>query len=309
MALQVLKPSFAGSVDLTNRVVELPDPRPKHQPQPAWDVSWLDPRRLVMAGLPSAILTIVAVPAIASNTTLSSGDATATIDSTQGATGLTINGISELSLNEFFYRLGNGSGTITPITPTNEVSNIDGLGTFTYSDSNISATIVYDLDGGSGTDPAQFDQVLTLTNNTGSTQPIQLFDYTDFDLGGESANQSAEASGSPVNTIDQQNQEGTSASDSVGQQNTVAPSDYEITNSGALLTSLQNSTLTSLNNTTTSPGDINWAFEFDDSVGATDQMQVSLDSNITVPEPASAAIASTSLSSLLLLRRRKRAVA
>ena len=322
MALQIVKTSYNGSVDLARRTIRLPDPErpvvPAAEPRRRAEPGRLDAFRLVVAGLPMAVLSMASVPALAANLTLTDGNSAVTLDPSTGLTGWTVGGTQQLNVQQFYYRLGSSGGQslLSTGATTNATQPLPSQANVTYSNptAGFTATVVYKIQAGDlASDPAVLTEDLTLKNTTASPESLHFYKYADFNLNGQSSGQSVTITGAPrPNTADQFDSLMSVQSDTVGQAGGQPPNEVQASVGPALLASISGSSPVTLNNTTTAgPGDVNWAFQWDQTLGASgspnnsDTFQASIPTTIqAVPEPATAGMMAVA-GSLLLARRRR----
>jgi hypothetical protein len=156
-------------------------------------------------------------------------------------------------------------------------------------------------------------QTVSVDNNTDSNLDFHLYEYSDFALNNNAANNTLTLSGSPVSTADQTSPLGTTVN--VGVNPSVDHS--QIGTNGAIKLALNNgSTPVTLGDNGVGPimGDANFAFEWDPTIAASGTFQESIVQSIqgaAVPLPSaaiSAAALLTVLSGISLTRKAVRAV-
>lgn len=319
MALHVMKESYVGSVDAENKRVFLPT-LPSSAPAPAAPMKE-QPSALkwLALGVPT-LMSMVAVPALASTYTISQQNSSILVNTSAGLQGYTINGVNQFGLGgmqESFMRVGAvGSGTfyaVQPATPSPSIAITapEGVGSFTsLNNAGVVATINYLLTGypanGAQSGDSALNEQFNLDNTNSTPVTVQFITYADFNLGDQSSGQSATETGG--NTVNQASAGGMTLSQSIGQGTASGPDLYEVTNTENLLLALQNTpgyNLTQLDDSSASTGNVNFAFEFDRTIPADSSINLSLNTTITsVPEPTSLAMLLSG--GLLLMRRRRR---
>lgn len=118
-----------------------------------------------------------------------------------GVSDWTINGINQLDQQWFYYSVGSGTlnsiDTISPwTTPTITGGNNPTL-TETYANSGINLTAAFQLQSGLvGAGNSSMVTTMTLDNLSGTTETYHFYQYSDFGLGGTTANQNVLFAGS-----------------------------------------------------------------------------------------------------------------
>jgi hypothetical protein len=261
-----------------------------------------------------ALLVVSAVQSRAQIDNLSARNTALQIDVAGGTPGLsdwTVNGINQLDQQWFYYSVGGGS-----------ISSIDNIGTFSsslinagfspsltevYSNSTFLLTTTYILGSGQvGSGTASLSTTVTLQNLSGATQNIDLYQYSDFWLGGVSGGQNVQftTTNSPYNVF----QSGTGgplngkiSSVSGGTGDVVEEvaglfngTQFGIVNGGPTVT-LNDSPLSA------GTGNVNYAYEIESSLTASGAgSSVTISELQTVPEPSSLALISSGILFLAL---------
>lgn len=235
--------------------------------------------------------------------TLNSATSVVTFDSGSGLTGWTVNGSQQLASESFYYSLG--GGPLSPITSISSATVTSApIGppsiTATYSSAgNLSVQSTYGLIGN------QLSDSIKVSNLSGSTQTISLFQFSDFVLGGATGSQSvnmffnsgtqaeADQNGGGVHLVDQ--------AQFVGSGGTT---EMQASTLGGLFGPFLGEPPYTLDNATlTASGNAVYAFEWDATLTANTSFTISEISTITVPEPAVLALAGIGVLALTMSRR------
>ena len=247
--------------------------------------------------------------------TLSDGGSSANIDlgSSAGMNNWTVNGQNQLNQQWFWYRTGNG--VAQPINTISAASvltyaGMDGINEVisTYQNAQLTLTIDYYLIGGGvGSGNADVAENISIVNNTGSAFSFNFYQYSDFNLLGSGANDTVQIFGSPGSfNYAQQTSGGTGIGEVI-----VAPNANhgEAAYAGQTLAELNGtSNLTLSDNAYAGPGDVTWALQWGDTIGAGQEYDISKDKNLrieVIPEPSTVAIIILGAGALGLARRRK----
>ncbi len=246
--------------------------------------------------------------------TLTDDNSTAIINpnSSVGMHSWMVDGVSHLSHQWFWYRVSNtpeaSIDTLVLIADGATDTNFDGDDDTLYlrygndqAATQYTIEVRFILDGGSiGSGSSDIAEQITITNTGGNSLDFHFFQYSDFDLGG-----------APGDTVELINANAVRQSDPnwTVSETVVTPSadSFELNFFANTLSKLIDGVATTLGNASgagpVGPGDVTWAFQWDETIAAGDVFQISKDKNIT-PEPATMAI--LFLGGLTLLRRRKR---
>ena len=171
--------------------------------------------------------------------------------------------------------------------------------------------VEYDLNGSaSNTGVSSVNETVTITNYTNGNLAFHLFEYSDFSVNG-TANDDTATFISP-STISQTDNTGGTATVTVSQP---VPDHYQIAPVPTILNSLNNSTQTTLNDTTTNisgGGDIAFAFQWSEIIapGGTwiiDKQKAIEGFPAAVPEPGSMLLVGSALFGLGQWQRRRSA--
>ena len=286
--------------------------------QPNWKMrarraKWL--RSAVMTATPIVASLAIVAKTHASVINVTSGSSTITLDTAQGMTGWTINGTSELNLQQFYYRIGSSGGQTllesNALTGTN--TSTPGIASLGYSNSFFSAGLTYLLSGGAGNSPSTLNETVDISNQTASPVTLEFFKYADFDLNGQSANQTVNITNSPsTSTAVQYDASMLVESYTTGQGNSAPPSEVEAGVVPTLLNKIDSPTTpyTLDGALSAGPADVAWAYEWDVTLAASgnpgSSLLVSIPTTIQpVPEPATLGLGAAGLA-MLLMRRKKR---
>jgi len=248
---------------------------------------------------------------IAQTVTLADAGSSATIDLSSGAgmNNWSVLGQNQLMQQWFWYRTDNGvaapinsiGGLTYTLYNNNEVDAV-------YQNSQLSVEIDYVLSGGGvGSGNADMTETITANNLSGSLLNLNFYEYSYFNLL-QSPNNSVTIYGDPINGYSHVVQ--TSGSTAI-QEGIISPfANYaEAANYSQTLTELNNNSgLVLNNNTTAGPGNVTWAFQWNDALGAGDQLDIFKDKTLSiamVPEPSTLAFIALGVGTLGLVLRRK----
>ncbi len=144
--------------------------------------------------LPLVLALIAATPAAAQTFTLTSNNSTAGITARNGMTTWFIDGGRDnVFLSNYYLRIGNGLvdlplseaiGAPVASQPQSNVLNLD------FTGSGVTANLSYQLIGGRpGSARSRIEKAVQITNTGADPLTFSLFDYTDFDIRFDQANQ------------------------------------------------------------------------------------------------------------------------
>jgi large repetitive protein len=255
--------------------------------------------------------------AMATVYTLTDHNATATVDpaSSAGMSAWNIDGVNQLHQQWFWFRVGSSGSqasidTVSAPTVTTPAANIINM---SYQNASFQVNLSYTLTGGSaGSGFSDISESISIFNKS-TTTPLDFhfFQYSDFDLGGTSANDYGQYVGNgKINQWDP-----TAAlilSETVSSR---TPNHYQISTYPTLLNSLNNTPGYTLSDTptpvgtTTGPGDLTWGFEWDLTIAANGSVVWSKDKTISksssVPDSGTTImLLGAALTGLAMLRRR-----
>ena len=236
------------------------------------------------------VMALACMTATADPIVLQSLNSSASIDpsSQAGMYNWTVDGVNNLYQQWFWYRIGNESSEKS-IDTLNLVSaqSLGGLASLSYVSANRSfeVDITYSLLGGrANTHTSDLGEQIAIRNLSNGNLDFHFFQYSDFDLNGNSAGDTA--SHPNKNTIDQSKNSQILSETVV----TPAPNHWQIDYYPNILALLDNTQADTLSDGTTplGPGDPSWAFEWDDVIGVNQDLVISKDKLIRpIPEVAS----------------------
>jgi hypothetical protein len=251
------------------------------------------------------VLGLALAPAHAS-VILSDGNSSVTIDNSNslGAYAWYVDGTTQLFQQQYWYGLGTGAqSSIDTLSSTLLYSGTNVVG-YSYAGSGFDLTTAYTLLGGAaGSKTSDLGEAVRINNTSGSTLAFRLYLYTDFDLGGIPAGDTA--------SIDA----GLHHADQSGKgwiADTVVTPDAnhgEVNFWPSTLTSLDSGSLYTLNGALgpLGPGDMTWALEWDVTIPAGSSWIMSLDKRLSyVPVPPTALLLGSGLLGLVGLGYRRR---
>jgi len=274
-------------------------------------------KRVPLLLLTIALSLLLGLPASATVYTLNNGNSSFSVDDCVGGCSQghgpgmyswTVDGIETLYEQWFWYRVGNAGGESSVDTLqligaqiTGTILNPNSVLDIAYQGNGFTIDLAYSLRGGApNSNTGDIGEQITI-NVGASALDFHFFQYSDFDLNRNNlhdyvvidptyhiVNQWPEANGLMISetTVNQR------------------PSHGEANYFANTLASLQDGNPTTLNDVLTAgPGDVTWAFEWDQAIGAGGSLVISKDKLLApnVPEPA----AVTLLGGVLLLIARK----
>jgi hypothetical protein len=269
----------------------------------AWIAGLIGARMTLMLGLCAGLLWVgSAAPAFA-DVILTDGNSEVSIDlsSSAGVNSWIVDGVNQLYQEWFWYRVGasGAASSIDTLGAPSITSSTAATGTAVYSGSNgLVVKIDYTLAGGSpNSGAAELSQIVTLSNTGASSLDLHFFQYANFNLLGGSDD-----------SVQFQNKfgvdQGTGLSSEALSETVVthAPTYREANPVPITLNEFGNNSFTTLSdvnsNTPSSvygPGDMSWAYEWDDDLSPGGTYQISKDMNLSgltpVPEPSTFALA------------------
>jgi hypothetical protein len=265
----------------------------------------------------AAAFGIVAVPAFGGVITWSNGNSTAVVDmdSQAGMNSWTVDGVNQLAQQWFWYSIGSGSlsslDTLSVGTSSALASNIRRV---TYAGPTLSASVTYTLTGGApGSNTSDMGESIKLQNTGSASIDLHFYQYSNFHLGGGTANYLQFVDTSAVDQTSStmalsETAETAVIGDPNHWQGGVYPSLLTLLNSGGSLT-LNNSP--AIGAVPLGPNNMSWAYEWDTTIPPNGTFLISKDKNIEavpVPEPGTFALVGlgAALCGTVALRRRNR---
>jgi hypothetical protein len=253
---------------------------------------------------------------IAQVVTMNDGGSSATIDlgSSAGMNNWSVLGQNQLNQQWFWYQTDGGIAqpinTISAPTVQTYLGN-NGINEViaTYQNSQLSIEIDYILSGGgAGSGNADItESIMAVNKNTSSSLTLNLFEYSNFNLL-QSGNNNITIFGNPVTGYNFVQQ--TSGSTAI-QEGIISPNanHAEAANLNQTLNELNSHAGLVLNDTASAgPGNVTWAFQWDQTIDAGGQLDIFKDKNLSismVPEPSIVAIIAMGAGALGLALRRK----
>jgi hypothetical protein len=210
-----------------------------------------------------------------------------------------VNGVNHLFQQWFWYRYSNATVTMTDENSIDELGSATTAGPFdlnstpghdvvriTHQDANLKVEVKYSLVGNVA--PSEFSIIgeeISLKNVGSSTMTLKFFQYSDFDLGGTSNDDSVTLQGIAAHQEDGVNPY---LSEVVGFGVGSSPSHYSADLFANTLNAFNDGLPTTLNdNNSAGPGDVTWAFQWDFTLAPGASVAFSKQKSIGVPEPAS----------------------
>ena len=147
-------------------------------------------KRIVITAATIAALLVLSA-GLAGATTLTSNNSTLTYNDSATFTAWTVEGLDNLFAEQWYYRVGSGSGALLTGPAMNVVA--PNIGTVSYLIPNWgSVTMVHVLLGNApGSYNSQWSTTVSLTRNQGVTATLNFYNYADYDLSGTTSNDTA----------------------------------------------------------------------------------------------------------------------
>lgn len=251
------------------------------------------------------------VPAARANVTLTDQNSSMSIDpDTQaGAYSWIVDGQNQLYQQWFWYRVGTTGGQASIDTISAPVINqlaADRVD-ISYGNNQLMVEVTYDLTGGSvGSGTSDVAEVIRITNVSGNRLSFSFFQYSDFDLDGNSIDDTA-----TIHTILGKgyvaSQVGAGKSAMTETVVTPGAARWEANLYANTLSGLNGGNYNLNNSLSAGPGDATWAFQWDFTLDPNRTFLISKDKQITaVPEPSTLAIAGLAGLGLAAAFRRRR---
>lgn len=264
--------------------------------------------------------TLLVSPASGQILGITNGNSFALINSSSqaGMFNWTVDGVNQLYQQGFWYRIGTkgGESSIDTLGAPTLTSAGPGLLSTTYANSKLSVQVDYALHGGgAGSGSADMAETITLRNLSPTALNLHFFQYSDFDLLGNSGNDHVELSrdGSTGLYTGALQWDGTPDNRQFSAHITVTGANHaEATFWSVLLNELTDSKPTTLVDTVGvvgSGGDVDCAFQWDLSIAAGGSVVLGVDKNLSlpgtlVPEPSTGALIAIGLAGAAFYRRR-----
>lgn len=264
-----------------------------------------------------ALAVLAAAPqARAQIVNLTDGNSVAQINvgSQAGMFNWSVSGLSQLTQQWFWYRLGSTgpqASIDTVSAPTVVLTGTRGL-TTTYANNNFSISIDYLLTGGTMVAPGQtansdIGETIRIINTSQTVLPFHFFQYSDFDLGGPGGDtvQLGKNLFGLYNEAYQTDGAGAALTETV---TTPGANRGEAAFFNATLVALNTVPGYILDNNAgpVGPGDVTWALQWDFNLNPGASFIISKDKflSVLIPEPSVLALVGLGVVSLLLRRRR-----
>jgi hypothetical protein len=266
------------------------------------------------------VLFMLAVTATTQATlyTLTDDNSTALIDdsSSAGMSNWTIDGTNHMFQQWFWYRVGDTAeasiDTLVLIVGGATDTDFDGDDDTLYlrygndqAATQYTVEVRFILDGASaGSGLSDIAEQLSITNTGTSPLDFHFFQYSDFDLGGDGASNDTVQLAN-ANTVQQSDPDWTVSETVV----TPAADAFELDFFAITSAKLNDGVATTLGNAfgagPVGPGNVTWAFQWDQIIPVGSAFQISKDKNMT-PEPATLFVMLAAGLPMLLRNRRRR---
>lgn len=283
-------------------------PQNNHQHNKTWPI--------VRRGF--ALATVMSSASLASAAVLIDGNSVLIVDenSSSGANVWTVDNQDQLLTQWFWYRIGDvGAGTqeysIDTLSAPSVTSSANSA-TISYTGSQFDVSVTYLLGGGTvGSGQATLNEDILIVNKSGGLLDLQFFQYSDFDLGGTKDDDSVliHPASSPFELAYQWDPTAGLTEGIVSVNPFASRADVGL--APTILNSLQDGAITDLSTSvggTLGPDDVEFAFQWDLSIAAGDNVSISKVKSLSltpIPEPTTAALSFLGLA-LLAVRKFRR---
>jgi hypothetical protein len=274
-------------------------------------VFWMEPKWLLCTLCAAASLLIVPGRLSAQLVTLSDGGSSATVDvgSSAGMNSWNLQGQNQLQQQWFWYSVNGG-----PVQAINALGGLsysqDGHNNFldvSYGNSQLSVDVQYALTS-LGAQSADMSETLAVNNLSGQNiNSLKFYQFSHFNLL-QSGNNSVQIFGSPGNySYVQQTSGATAIQEAITSPSaTAAEAAYY---NQTLVNFAGNNGYDLNNNQSAGPGDVTWSFEWSQSLGAGQELDIFKDKTLSIspiPEPSTLGLLAVGVGALgcRLLRRR-----
>lgn len=258
-----------------------------------------------------ALCALVGSAANAQTFTLSDLNSTAEFDTASGQVSWLVDGVEQIFDQSFWFRRAGDArefrvndvnlsldGVFTQDTNPFRDTDDDAFGQLYSDGAGLQIETIFTLRGGNnGSGRADLGEQIILRNTSNTAISLSFFQFVDFDLGGDFADDSAQIING--NTVQQ------SDNDFFVSETVVSPAPtlFQVSNQFDIASALSDSDIDNLDGSATfGPGDAGWAFQWDITIAAGDSFIISKDKSI-VPTPGS--IALLSIAGLAATRRRR----
>jgi hypothetical protein len=259
-------------------------------------------------------ITLLAVAqANAADIVMSHKNATVGVNTNGTVSNWTIDGVNQLASQSLFYRVGGVGGesllsgiSTTPSVSLTQIPNIISSLDITYANASYSVRTLFQLTGSTaGSGKANFNQTLVIQNLSGAPLDFHFFQYSNFDLGGVAAGQTAAVNfDSLLQPYKIVQTDGIRTVTETVNANTAPIGHFQTSFATSALVSLTDANPTTLNDVILAgPGDVEFAYQWDEVLAPNETITISKLLGI-VPEPTTATLALLGLGLGLAARRK-----